>query len=140
MNQKQLFPITKYNQELSSPVIRKKFQSQVKAIGLPMVYDTEKSFALQAIAENTGLQQCDPASVVKCLNNVSITGLSLNPKLGHSFLIPRRVKGVMTCCLDIGYQGWIFIAHENGYVKSVKSYIVYRQERERGDFKIELGY
>jgi|1_EtaG_2_1085319.scaffolds.fasta_scaffold00689_18 phage RecT family recombinase len=135
----QLIPITDYGKALESKSLQDKFEKNLQDSSVVLNFQRECTFAIQAIKDNPGLQKCSPATVADSIKKVSLTGLSLNPLLGHAYMIPRRTGGVMKACLDIGYQGWILIAHESGFVNDVFAQIVYENEVNNGGFTVELG-
>jgi phage RecT family recombinase len=98
-------------------------------------WNKEIIFALQAIRSNKLLQNCDAQSIKNAVVNISLTAATLNPVLKQAFLIPRKVSGVMTCCLDFSARGLCQIAIQDGMVKAMEAYAVF----EKDDFYYELG-
>lgn len=138
MAQDQIIAITHYQQGLAK--VEKSFNANIKTSKMALSYPNECNYALQAIRDNISLQKCSVESVADCIKNVSITGLSLNKSLGHAWMVPRFIKGKgWTACLDIGYQGWILMAYETGYVTNIEAYVVYQGEVDKGGFDINIG-
>lgn len=98
-----------------------KFLTVVKESNSTLLWEKEKTFALQAIDGNSALQKCTPKSIIKAMCNISLTGLSLNPKKAYCYLIPRGGNAI----LDISYQGMIFMMTNQLNVKSIHADVVY---------------
>lgn len=96
--------------------------------GLPFV--SECLFAKQQLLKNSSALKTaenNPASLKSAILNVAAIGISLNPALAHSYLVPRG--GAI--CLDISYRGLIKLATDAGAVEWAKAVLVY----EGDDFK-----
>ncbi len=65
--------------------------------------------------ENTTLATCDPKSILDCVMQARILGLSISKFVKHAYLIPR---GGM-CTLLIGYLGSKYMALNKGLFKSL---------------------
>lgn len=101
-----------------------KFNSIIKESGLSLSWEKEKAYAIMAISDNPKLQNCTPASIQKAVYNVALTGLSLNPKMAHCYLIPRAGKAV----LDISYQGLIYLMTNALDVNRIHSDVIYEND------------
>ncbi len=95
----------------------------------------ECNFALQAFKGNTYLQDCPLPTIQDAVMNIALTGATLNPALQQANLIPRKVKGKMTCCLDFTYRGLIRLATKEGSVVDMDADVVY----EGDEFYYERG-
>lgn len=98
-------------------------------------FNKEVEFAVQILNKNDYLAGAKPESIMNSLKNIALTGLSLNPVLKYSYLIPRKNKGVLECVADVSYIGLCKILTDTGSVKSIKAAVVYSNE----PFDIELG-
>lgn len=98
-------------------------------------YNKEIIFALQALRGSEYLQKSNPDTIRNAVTNIALTGATLNPALQQAFLIPRRISGVMTCCLDFSYRGLIKIAVESGSVYDISAVVVH----EGDEFYYEMG-
>jgi len=90
----------------------------------------EIGFALQILRGSSYLQKvCEtPAgadSIKNAIANVALCGTSLNPALKKAYLVPRKVNGVMLCCLDMSYIGLAGIAMDSGSVTHIAPRLVY---------------
>lgn len=101
-----------------------KFLSVVKESKSTLLWEQEKTFALQAISGNDALKKCSEKSIVNALVNISLTGLTLNPKKAYCYLIPRKGQAV----LDISYQGMIYMMTNQLNIKSIHSEVVYTND------------
>lgn len=91
-------------------------------------YNREITFAIQALRGNDALQKCDPESIRNALVNIALTGATLNPVLQQAFLIPRKIKGTLCCCLDFSYRGLTHIAVDSGGVIAIEARAVFDGE------------
>lgn len=96
----------------------------------------ETSFAIQAVNANSFLATAEPTSVAKCIWNVAITGLSLNPVLKLAYITPRKKKeGGTEAILMPSYQGMVKLITDTGSVKQVIARVVY----EGDEFTVDYG-
>ena len=96
--------------------------------------EKEKLFAYQALTANSyllGIAKSNPASLVKAVTNIVLTGASLNPVLKLAYLVPRD-KQVM---LQFSYKGMINLLEREGAVKTIYADVV----REGDEFIEEKG-
>jgi recombination protein RecT len=87
------------------------------------------------VATNPALNRCTPTSIVSALLSVATSGLSVDPNLGHAYFVPYG-ESVQ---LQIGYKGYIQLAHRAGWmVKSFPVYDVdtYTEESDGWDEKV----
>jgi recombination protein RecT len=96
-----------------------------------MVFAQEANFAMMAIQKNPQLANCDPGSFASAVYQVAITGLSLNPTLGHAYLVPKGGKAEFRP----GYQGLITIMIKCGAAKKIESRAVYQND----EFELNYG-
>jgi recombination protein RecT len=83
----------------------------------------------------TKLVECDKFSFMGAVMTAASLGLEVNTPLGHAYLIPRKIKGIPTCTLQIGYQGLLQLARNSGQVDSIWGHAVY----EGDNFRVKLG-
>lgn len=88
----------------------------------------ECGFAMQIIKGNQYLQQCDAQSVFDAIIYSARIGLTLNPAFGLGYLVPRKMKGVWKCVLDVGYRGWCATLKSYGAIIHIDAYVVYEDE------------
>ena len=98
--------------------------------------DPERFFRLAVYAsQNEALASCDRTSLIKSIFAAAALGLSLDPSLGHAYLVPRRVNGKMCAQLQPGYRGLIELAMRSGRISQVHAEVV-----DTGDvFEVEKG-
>ena len=94
----------------------------------------EIGFGLQILRGNTTLQEvtrtaAGAESIKNAIANVALCGTTLNPVLGKAYLVPRKVGGVMMCCLDMSYKGLAGIAMDSGSIKHIAPRLVYDFEK-----------
>ena len=107
--------------------LEKKFNGQ-NAFALK--FENECLFAKQLITKNDftmSTAQNNPASLKAAILNVAAIGISLNPAMAHSYLVPRD-GGI---CLDISYKGMVKLATDSGSISYAKAVLVYKGD----DFK-----
>lgn len=92
-------------------------------------FKRETSFALQHLEANPYLNKATTKSKLKAINNIALTGLTLNPVAKLAYLVPRNVKVngsyELHCCLDPSYMGLVKLLTDAGSVKSINTQIVY---------------
>jgi len=111
-----------------------------------LAFKSEAEFARQLVsnsaqvAENKlkyALISCTPESIYDAVAQVSTIGLSLNPKLGHAYLIPRynSKSGQLECSLDFGYKGLIKLGVEAKAITHVGVDSIFAWDTSEGNFK-----
>lgn len=86
-------------------------------------FKKEANFALQILKGNDFLRskaQANPDSLQNAITNIAAIGISLNPALKESYLVPRGNQ----VCLDISYIGLIKLATDTGAIDWVQAEIV----------------
>lgn len=115
------------------PAIKEKMKSagmDVQAI------EREASFALQAIANNPQLAECDPSSVGAAIVNIANIGLTLNPAANEAAIVPRWVRGQgKIATLQPMYQGLAVLAMREGIVTQIVTQLVYQKD----DITVDLA-
>lgn len=115
---------------------RKKFQLMLTrqkeqiAMALPkhMNADLMIRVALTAASREPKLLLCTPASLIGCVIECSQLGVTPDGILGQAYLIPFKVKQVLTCQLIIGYRGLVDLAFRSGRVKQLYAEAVYKTD------------
>lgn len=100
--------------------------NQVNAYKMNFV--KEAQFALQLLQGNDYLQkaaQSNPAALEYAIINLASIGISLNPALRESYLVPRGGK----ICLDISYMGLIKLATDTGSILWAQAEIVKKNDK-----------
>lgn len=105
-------------------LLNPKRQDLIRMIGEDRM-KREASFALQAINASDYLGQATPVSVAKCIFNLALTGLSLNPISKLAYITPRRIGNDVEAVLMPSYQGLVKLITDTGSVKTVYAYCVY---------------
>ncbi len=103
----------------------------------PLVFEKEKSYALQIFKKNPYLQKATFDSVLSAMANVANVGLTLNPALKLAYLVPRYngQTRMLEVCLEPSYQGLVKLVTDTGSAKSLYAYLI----REGDDFTHKLG-
>lgn len=92
-----------------------------------MSFAKESGFALQLLSSNDYLLKAaktNPEALEYALINLASIGISLNPALKESYLVPRGGK----ICLDISYMGLIKLATDTGSIIWVQAEIVKKND------------
>jgi len=93
-----------------------------------MVFEQEKSFAIQLLNNNSYLEKTarqSPASLLAAMTNIASIGLSLNPAKKQAYLVPR--KGMI--CLDPSYIGMCDLATQSGSIEFIQAKIVRSEDQ-----------
>ena len=94
-------------------------------------FDREAEFAIQHLQGNSYTMEAalnNPVALQNAVVNVSALGISLNPAKKHAYLVPRRIDGKKSVCLDISYQGMIHIATDSGAIEWAQARAVYEDD------------
>ena len=97
------------------------------------------SFAMQA-AQNESLARCvkeNPMSVISSIARSAQLGLFTDGR--KMALVPRKMKGVMTCCPEVMYAGLLDLVRRMGDITTAKAEVVYRHEVEAKAFDYQEG-
>ena len=102
------------------------------------IWKREIGFALQLLRGSQYLQDVTKTaagadSIRNAVVNLALCGTTLNPARALAYLVPRKVGGVMMCCLDFSYRGLAGIAMDSGSVKHLAPRLVYTFDKF--DFK-----
>jgi len=88
----------------------------------------EIMYAVQAINENSVLQNADAKTVLQCCFNVNAAGLTLNPVMGFAALVPFKGK----CKVMPMYKGLAHLVFMAGQVRSIVAQVVHENDTFRG--------
>lgn len=92
-----------------------------------MNFEREAEFALQLLYKSDfslKVARANPQSVREAVTNVAAIGLTLNPALRLSYLVPR--DGVI--CLDVGYLGLVQLALDGGSIRWARCELVHETD------------
>lgn len=92
-----------------------------------MNFAKEAQFALQLLQGNDYLvkaAQQNPAALEYAIINLASIGITLNPALKESYLVPRGGK----ICLDISYIGLVKLATDTGAIEWVQAEVVKKND------------
>lgn len=81
--------------------------------------------ACQAMRRNNRLAQSTPASIAGAIFESATLGLMVDGLSGEAYLVPYKVKGVMTCQLQIGFRGFVKLAYQSGRVQQFAAHAVH---------------
>lgn len=85
-----------------------------------------------AISSNPDLAKCTQTSFMGAMMSAAQLGLEPNTPLGQAYLIPYKNKGTLEVQFQIGYRGYIELAHRSGQFKVIEARTVY--ERDEFDY------
>jgi phage RecT family recombinase len=99
--------------------------------GAPLTLEKFVVGLKSACGANPALLECvqeNPGSVMQRLVEAAQLGLSPAPVLQHFHLIPRKIKGRLTCTSIVGYRGLIDLALRSGNIEDLGAEIVHKDE------------
>jgi recombination protein RecT len=103
---------------------------------LPRDVEPNRFYAIAvAIAKDPALAECTQSSVLSSIYRVAKLGLEADPVFGEVFVLPRKIKGVPTACLQMGYRGLTRLARKSRGVADIHAEVVYDGE----PFEVQLG-
>lgn len=91
--------------------------------------------AITAITRTPKLAECEPASFLKCMMDLSQWGLEPNGRDAHLIPFNNRRRGVVECQLILDYKGLVQLLYRSGQILSVHADVVY----EGDDFAYSMG-
>jgi len=83
------------------------------------------SSVLDLVGANSRLMECDPMLVIKEAMKAASLNLPVSNQLGFAYVIPYKIKGVMTPSFQMGYKGYIQLALRTGRYKYLNAGIIY---------------
>lgn len=83
---------------------------------------------LELYSSDSVLAQCDPNKVMAEAMKAASLRLPINKALGFAYILPYRVKGVMTPTFILGYRGMIQLAQRTGLYRSINADCVFEGE------------
>lgn len=81
--------------------------------------------AITAITRTPMLAECDQASFMKCLLDLSQWGLEPNGRDAHLIPFRNNKRGVVECQLILDYKGLVQLLYRSGHVLSIHADVVY---------------
>lgn len=93
-----------------------------------------------AITQNTLLQQCNVASIVKAASQAASLDLDIDIR-GLAYLVPYKngKTGQYEAQFQMGYMGLIELAYRSGKVKAISAHCVYESEKGKVEISRENG-
>ena len=86
------------------------------------------SAVIQVVNQSRKLQQADPNTVLTAASEAAALDLSINPNLGHAYIIPYydRHTDTTVAQFQVGYKGYIQLAQRTGLYRSIIGIPVYK--------------
>jgi len=125
-------PIT-IKEWFADPEFRNKIMS-----ALPKVINQDAFItnAYNIYVSDKKLQECTLYSFFSSLMDAAKVGLMPNSPIGTCFILPYRVKGVMTAQFQMGYPGHIDLAYRTKEYEAIYGHAVYPED----EFDYSYGY
>ena len=90
---------------------------------------------LLVVSQSDRLMECTPQSIMVSGVRAATLKLSVDPSLGHAYIVPYKNKGIPTATFIIGYKGLKQLAYRTGQYAFINEKIVYDgQTIEEDDF------
>ena len=106
-----------------------------KALPKHCSVDRMMRIAITAVTRTPKLAECEPASFLKCMMDLSQWGLEPNGRDAHLIPFNNRRRGVVECQLILDYKGLVQLLYRSGQILSVHADVVY----EGDDFAYSMG-
>lgn len=111
----------------------KKYERQVSAFfGDEQKAKDFLAHAVTSISSNPALLQCTAPSLIDSFMKMASFKFMPSDVSGEAYVIPRKIKGILTAKFQVGYQGWITLMYRAG-VTAVGALIL----REKDKFAIK---
>jgi len=119
MAEKQLTPVARLKNVLSSPTVQEQFQN-----AMDKGSDLFVASIIDLYAGDTYLQKCDPNLVVMEALKAATLKIPINKALGYAYIFPYKNKPMF----QLGYKGMIQLAMRTGKYKYLNAGTVYDGE------------
>lgn len=113
---------------LESPAVQ---QQVARALPKYMTPERMLRVAVTALKNNPRLLECTEGSLINSVTQAAELGLEVNSPLGYAYLVPYKDQ----CTLQIGYRGFIQLAHRSGKISFIAAEVVYAKDQ----FAVQLG-
>lgn len=100
-----LVKVEKLKELLSMESVAIQFQNSLKENSGAFV-----ASVIELYVSDSYLQNCEPKEVIMEALKAASLKLPINKNLGFAWIIPRKIKGKLKPCFDIGYKGYIQLA------------------------------
>lgn len=92
---------------------------------------------MTTVQRTPALLDCTDATILGAVLQCSQMGLSPDPLMGESYLVPfvNRKKGITECTLIVGYRGMIKLARQTGQISTIYAEAVF----DGDEFVYEMG-
>lgn len=114
------------------PLIENQRHSLMEALSnSPLPVTAFETSLRSAVASDPKLAECvraNPQSTMLCVMQAAQLGLRPGNVHGHFYLIPRQIKGKLTCTSVVGYRGLIDLALRSGQIEDIDARCIYRGE------------
>jgi recombination protein RecT len=90
---------------------------------------------MTSIQKNPKLADCTLASLYSAVLQSSQLGLEIDGVMGHAYIIPYKINGVMTASFQPGYRGLCELARRSGEIGKIWARVVYIKD----EFEFQLG-
>lgn len=77
--------------------------------------------AITALTRTPKLQECTPASLMKCLLDLSAMGLEPDGRRAHLIPFENRKLGIVECTLIVDFKGLVELIRRSGDVVSIRA-------------------
>jgi len=100
------------------------------ALALPKHLSPERfaRVAITALTRTPKLADCTPASLMKCLLDLSAMGLEPDGRRAHLIPYENRKLGIVECTLIVDFKGLVELIRRSGDVVSIRSETVCEQD------------
>lgn len=90
---------------------------------------------LLVVSQSDKLMDCSPKSIMVSGMRAANLKLSVDPSLGHAYIVPYKNKGIPTATFILGYKGLKQLAYRTGKYNFINEKIVYEgQTIDEDDF------
>jgi recombination protein RecT len=85
---------------------------------------------INVVYDNEGLRDADPNSILACAMKAAIVDLTVDPNIGHSWIIPyfNNKKKIKEAQFQIGYKGFVQLALRTGEYAALNATEIYEGE------------
>lgn len=103
------------------------FEEANKANGTQVCFESELSFFMRLVSNNSDFLRCSESSLVEAFLNIAKVGLSIDPKPLLAYI---GINYDIGCAeFGIGYRGYYRLGARSGHIKSTIPELIYEKDK-----------
>jgi recombination protein RecT len=120
---KALAPLERLKMSLNMASVQEQFNNAL-ADAAPLFIAS----IIDLVGSSKGLQECEPAAIIREALKAAVLRLPIARGLGFAWMVPRRVKGIWTPQMQVGWKGWVQLAQRTAQYKYINAGPIFEGE------------